>query len=75
MFVTASRKYVLDATKKTEIMSKRNKIPVRIVKRNMEKGNAYANKRTRQLFTCIFALLAVVLLVKCSLNRRVPLAW
>ena len=53
---------------KTEIMSKRNKIPVRIVKRNMEKGNAYANKRTRQLFTCIFALLAVVLFVQMFLE-------
>lgn len=45
-------------------MSRRNKIPVRIIKRNMAKGNAYANKKGRQLFMCISALLLVVFLIQ-----------
>lgn len=49
-------------------MTKKNKIPVRIVKRNMAKGNAYANKKGRQLFMCLFALLSVVLLVQFLLD-------
>ena len=49
-------------------MSKRNKIPVRIVKRNMAKGNAYVNKKGRQLFLSIFALLAVVSIIQMFLD-------
>lgn len=46
-------------------MSKVNgKIPVRIVRRNMAKGNAYANKKGRQLFFCIGAVLLVVSLIQ-----------
>lgn len=40
---------------------KKNK--VRFVKRNMSKGNTYAALKGRQLFMCLFALLAVVLLI------------
>ncbi len=53
---------------KKETMSKKNKIPVRIAKRNMAKGNAYANKKCRHLFMCLFALLAVVSIIQMFLD-------
>ena len=56
-----------DAMKKQKIMSKRNN-RMRIVKRNMAKGNAYANKKGRQLFLCMFALLAVVFALQMFLD-------
>lgn len=50
-------------------MSKiKGKIPVRIVRRNMAMGKAYANKKGRQLFFCIGAVLLVVSLIQMFID-------
>ncbi len=50
-------------------MSKvRSKLPTRMIKRNMAKGNAYANRKGRQLFFCVGAALFVVSLLQMFID-------